>query len=64
MATLHANSANQAMERIINFSGDRRAQLLVDLSLNIKGVERAAAADARTARAGAAVVESLLNTAA
>jgi twitching motility protein PilU len=39
MATLHANSANQALDRIINFFPDeRRAQLLMDLSLNLKGI--------------------------
>jgi len=37
LATLHANSANQALDRIINFFPDeRRTQLLMDLSLNIK----------------------------
>jgi len=37
LATLHANSANQALDRIINFfSEERRTQLLMDLSLNIK----------------------------
>lgn len=39
LTTLHANNANQAMDRIINFfPEDRRSQLLMDLSLNIKGV--------------------------
>ncbi len=39
LATLHANNANQAMDRIINFfPEDRRSQLLMDLSLNLKGV--------------------------
>ncbi len=39
MATLHANSANQAMDRIINFfPEERRPQLLMDLSLNLKAV--------------------------
>ena len=38
LATLHANNANQAMDRIINFfPDDRRNQLLMDLSLNMKG---------------------------
>ncbi|HET7831759.1 MAG TPA: PilT/PilU family type 4a pilus ATPase [Gallionella sp.] len=38
MATLHANSANQALDRIINFfPEERREQLLMDLSLNTKG---------------------------
>ena len=37
LATLHANSANQALDRIINFfSEERRSQLLMDLSLNTK----------------------------
>ncbi len=39
LATLHANNANQAMDRIINFfPEDRRQQLLMDLSLNLKAV--------------------------
>jgi twitching motility protein PilU len=39
LSTLHANSTNQALDRIINFfPEDRRAQLLMDLSLNLKGV--------------------------
>ena len=39
MATLHANSANQALDRIINFfPEERREQLLMDLSLNIKAL--------------------------
>ncbi|HKJ76752.1 MAG TPA: PilT/PilU family type 4a pilus ATPase [Gammaproteobacteria bacterium] len=39
LATLHANNANQAMDRIINFfPEDRRPQLLMDLSLNLKSV--------------------------
>jgi len=39
LCTLHANNANQAMDRIIHFfTEDRRPQLLMDLSLNLKGV--------------------------
>ncbi|MHB1528483.1 MAG: PilT/PilU family type 4a pilus ATPase [Acidiferrobacteraceae bacterium] len=39
LSTLHANSANQALDRIINFfPEDRRSQLLMDLSLNLKAV--------------------------
>ncbi len=39
MATLHANSANQALDRVINFfPEERRAQLLMDLSLNLKAM--------------------------
>ncbi len=39
LCTLHANNANQALDRIIHFfPEDRRPQLLMDLSLNLKGV--------------------------
>ena len=39
LTTLHANSTNQALDRIINFFPDeRRSQLLKDLSLNLKGL--------------------------
>jgi twitching motility protein PilU len=39
LATLHANTANQALDRIINFFPDeKREQLLMDLSLNIQGL--------------------------
>jgi len=39
LATLHANSANQALDRIINFyPEEKRDQLLMDLSLNIKSI--------------------------
>ncbi|MBS3958621.1 MAG: PilT/PilU family type 4a pilus ATPase [Xanthomonadaceae bacterium] len=39
LCTLHANNANQAMDRIINFfPEERRSQLLMDLSLNLKGI--------------------------
>ena len=39
LSTLHANNANQALDRIINFFPmDRRSQLLMDLSLNLKAV--------------------------
>jgi twitching motility protein PilU len=39
LATLHANNANQALDRIINFfPEERRGQLLMDLSLNLKAI--------------------------
>jgi len=39
LATLHANSTNQALDRIINFfPEDRRQQLLMDLSLNLRAL--------------------------
>jgi twitching motility protein PilU len=38
LSTLHANNANQALDRIINFfPEERRTQLLMDLSINLKG---------------------------
>ncbi|MDX1442538.1 MAG: PilT/PilU family type 4a pilus ATPase [Gammaproteobacteria bacterium] len=39
LSTLHANSANQALDRIINlFPQEKREQVLMDLSLNLKGI--------------------------
>jgi twitching motility protein PilU len=39
LATLHANSANQALDRIINFfPEEKRSQLLMDLSLNVRAL--------------------------
>lgn len=39
LSTLHANNANQALDRIINFfPEERRAQLLLDLSFNLKAI--------------------------
>ena len=39
LATLHANSANQALDRIINFfPEEKREQLLMDMSLNMRGM--------------------------
>ncbi|MCK6395086.1 PilT/PilU family type 4a pilus ATPase [Zoogloea sp.] len=39
LATLHANSANQAIDRIVNFfPEERRHQLLMDLSLNLRAL--------------------------
>lgn len=39
LTTLHANNANQAMDRIVNFfPSDRRNQLFMDLSLNLKAI--------------------------
>lgn len=39
LSTLHANNANQALDRIINFfPDDRREQLMMDLSLNLRGI--------------------------
>jgi twitching motility protein PilU len=39
LCTLHANNANQALDRVIHFfPEDRRPQLLMDMSLNLKGI--------------------------
>jgi twitching motility protein PilU len=46
LGTLHANSSNQALDRIINFfPEERRAQLLMDLSLNLRGKGRCPAVE-------------------
>ncbi len=63
MATLHANSANQALDRIINFfPEERRAQLLMDLSLNLKGLVSQRLIPKQNTKGRAAAVEILLNT--
>jgi twitching motility protein PilU len=63
MATLHANSANQALDRIINFfPEERRAQLLMDLSLNLKGLVSQRLLPRQEGRGRIAAVEILLNT--
>ncbi len=63
MATLHANSANQALDRVINFfPEERRAQLLMDLSLNLKALVSQRLMPRQEGRGRAAAVEILLNT--
>ena len=63
LATLHANSANQALDRIINFfPEDRRQQLLMDLSLNLKGMISQRLVPRESGRGRAAAVEIMLNT--
>jgi twitching motility protein PilU len=63
MATLHANSANQALDRIINFfPEERRAQLLMDLSLNLKSIVSQRLLPREQGRGRIAAVEVLLNT--
>jgi twitching motility protein PilU len=63
MATLHANSANQALDRIINFFPDeRRAQLLMDLSLNLKALVSQRLLPRQEGRGRVAAVEVLLST--
>ena len=62
MATLHANSSNQALDRIINFfPEERKQQLLMDLSLNLKAVISQRLV--KTLDGGrAAAIEIMLNT--
>ena len=63
MATLHANSANQALDRIINFfPEERRAQLLMDLSLNLKALVSQRLMPRQAGKGRVAAVEILLNT--
>ena len=64
LATLHANSANQAMERIINFfPEERHAQLLKDVSLNLRGMIAQRLLPRQDGKGRYAVVEILLNSA-
>lgn len=63
LATLHANSANQALDRIINFfPEERRAQLLMDLSLNLKALVSQRLIPRQDTKGRAAVVEIMLNS--
>jgi len=63
MATLHANSANQALDRIINFfPEERRAQLLMDLSLNLRSLISQRLIPTEDGHGRIAAVEILLNT--
>jgi twitching motility protein PilU len=63
LATLHANNSNQAMDRIINFfPEDRRGQLLMDLSLNLKAVISQRLLPRKEGKGRVPAVEVLLNT--
>lgn len=63
LATLHANSANQALDRIINFfSDERRQQLLMDLSLNTKAFVSQRLIPREGGIGRVAAMEILLNT--
>ena len=63
MGTLHANSANQALDRIINFfPEDRRQQLLMDLSLNLRGIVAQRLIPLKEGKGRAAAVEVMLNS--
>src|SRR3546814_2814472 len=63
LCTLHANNANQAMDRILHFfPEDRRQQLLMDLSLNLKGIVAQMLIPTPDGKARRVAVEVLLGT--
>jgi len=63
LATLHANNANQAMDRIINFfPEDRRNQLFLDLSLNLKGIVAQQLLPRADGKGRRVATETLINT--
>jgi len=63
LATLHANSANQALDRIINFyPEEKRDQLLMDMSLNIKSILSQRLLPRETGEGRVAAMEVLLQT--
>ncbi len=63
MATLHANSSNQALDRIINFfPEERKQQLLMDLSLNLKAIISQRLVKTPDGKGRRAAIEILLNS--
>ncbi|MET3132381.1 twitching motility protein PilU [Oxalobacteraceae bacterium GrIS 1.11] len=63
LATLHANSANQALDRIINFfPEERRQQLLMDLSLNLKGMISQRLIPLKESKGRCVAIEIMLNS--
>ena len=63
LATLHANNANQALDRIINFfSEERKQQLLMDLSANLRALISQRLIKNRSGEGRAAAIEILLNS--
>jgi twitching motility protein PilU len=63
LATLHANNANQAIDRIINFfPEERRTQLLMDLSLNIKALVSQRLIPRKDGLGRAVAIEIMLNS--
>jgi twitching motility protein PilU len=63
LGTLHANSANQALDRIINFfPEERRDQLLMDLSLNIKAIVSQRLIPTKDVKGRTAAIEIMLNS--
>jgi len=63
LATLHANNANQALDRIIHFfPADRHRQLWMDLSLNLRGIVAQQLIPTPDGQGRRACLEVLLNT--
>ncbi|MHB1248978.1 MAG: PilT/PilU family type 4a pilus ATPase [Polaromonas sp.] len=63
LATLHANSANQALDRVINFfPEERRVQLLMDLSLNLRAMISQRLVPRQDGKGRFAAVEVMLNS--
>ncbi|HEX4152315.1 MAG TPA: PilT/PilU family type 4a pilus ATPase [Steroidobacteraceae bacterium] len=63
LGTLHSNSANQTIDRIINFfSEDRRKQLLMDLSGNLRAIVSQRLIRTEDGKGRRAAVEILINT--
>ena len=63
MGTLHANSANQALDRIINFfPEERKSQVLMDLSLNIRAFVAQRLIPKRDGKGRTAAIEIMLNS--
>ena len=63
LSTIHANNANQTMDRVINFfPEDRRDQLLIDLSLNLKAVVAQRLIPKKDGTGSVVAVEVMLNT--
>jgi len=63
MATLHANSTNQALDRIINFfPEERRHQLLMDLSLNVRAFISQRLIPKKEGKGRAAAMEIMINS--
>ncbi|UTH75829.1 PilT/PilU family type 4a pilus ATPase [Chromobacterium sp. IIBBL 290-4] len=63
LATLHANNANQALDRILNFfPEERHQQVLMDLSLNMRSIISQRLVPHKSGRGRVAAVEILLNS--
>ena len=63
LATLHANNANQALDRIVNFfPEERRPQLLMDVSLNLRALISQRLIPKQDSKGRVAAIEVMLNS--